>query len=81
MDTGEPAWYNNTMYSYFNKTEAAVRAQHQAGLEYDVDLTCYGGPPSAHESLQVVLSQHGKRMKVRAIRDTGSPDTVISKRL
>lgn len=59
---------------------ATMRAQHEAAFGPGVeDLTSLSGPPTPHFIMRVVLNVGGRRVKVVALRDTGAPDTIISK--
>ena len=72
-----------TSYYQPDKTDdlEVIRAKHLSGMQYDMDLTAMNGPVTAHERLTVVLFQHGAKNLVRAVRDTGSPDTIITRRM
>jgi hypothetical protein len=58
-----------------------THARHDERMKADVDYTALAGPPTAHEYVNVIVSQGAKRYRVKAIRDTGSPDTIISSKL
>ena len=56
-----------------------MRAQHEAAFGPGVeDLTSLAGPPTPHFMMRIVLNIAGRRVKV-VLRDTGAPDTIISK--
>lgn len=59
----------------------STHSKHDERMKADVDYTALAGPPTAHEYVTIIVSQGGKRYKVKAIRDTGSPDTIISSKL
>ena len=51
-------------------------------LASDVNLTSLSGPPTAHEQLTVAVKNGmGQLVRLKAIRDTGAPDSVIGEKL
>ena len=75
VDAAPPALVA-TAYSF----EAAwANAQRDFGVVED--LTSLSGPPTPHLIVQVVLCFNGRAVKVTAIRDTGSPDTIMTRGL
>ncbi len=77
---GEGTSADSTMRDFNGMIEAApFRAVWQENLPTDVDLRALTGMPSPHERIVVVVSQpRTLRSKIHAIRDTGSPFTMIS---
>lgn len=59
----------------------AARIRIEDGFGEVEDLTSLAGPPTAHHIMNVVLHVGQRKVKVSAMRDTGSPDTIITKGL
>ena len=59
---------------------STMRAQHEVGFGPGIeDLTSLAGPPTPHFMMRIVLNVDGRRVRIVALRDTGAPDTIISK--
>ena len=57
-----------------------MRAQHEASFGPGIeDLTTLAGPPTPHMMMRIVLDINGRKVRILALRDTGAPDTIISR--